>query len=88
MEKRVQALGKSVHSAGQAAFCAAMTAARKKAGLTQHQLAAKLRRPQSFVAKYENGERRVDVIEFIEICRALDADPVKLIRGLLRSFLS
>lgn len=63
-----------------------MTAARKKAGLTQHQLAAKLHRPQSFIAKYENGERRVDVVEFVEICRALDADPVKLIRNLARSF--
>jgi len=86
MGKRAQTLGKSVHSAGQAAFCAAMTAARKAAGLTQQQLAEKLRRPQSFVAKYENGERRVDVIEFIEICRILGTDPVKLIRGLVRSF--
>jgi hypothetical protein len=38
------------------------------------------RKPQSFIAKYEGGERRIDLIEFIAIARALDADPVKLFR--------
>jgi transcriptional regulator with XRE-family HTH domain len=38
--------------------------ARNKAGLEQQKLAEKFSRPQSFVAKYENGERRIDVIEF------------------------
>jgi transcriptional regulator with XRE-family HTH domain len=46
----------------------------------QQVLAERLRRPQSFVAKYEGGERRLDVIEFITISRALGADPVKLFR--------
>ncbi|MEO5567493.1 MAG: XRE family transcriptional regulator, partial [Gemmatimonadaceae bacterium] len=41
-------------------------------------------RPQSFVAKYEGGERRIDVIEFIAIARALGADPV----GLFREFVT
>jgi transcriptional regulator with XRE-family HTH domain len=36
----------------------------RKAGVTQSQLAVKLGRPQSFVAKYETGERRLDVAEF------------------------
>jgi len=36
--------------------------------------------PQSFIAKYEGGERRIDVVEFIAIARALGADPVKLFR--------
>jgi len=53
-----------------------MIKARKAAGLTQHQLAKRLRRPQSFVAKYEGGERRVDVMEFIEICKAIEVDPI------------
>src|SRR6476619_7299175 len=38
----------------------------------------RLHKPQSFVAKYEGGERRVDVLEFIEICKAIEADPHKL----------
>jgi transcriptional regulator with XRE-family HTH domain len=46
-------------------------------------LATKLRRPQSFVAKYEGGERRIDVIEFIAIARALGADPLKLFKEFL-----
>jgi transcriptional regulator with XRE-family HTH domain len=54
---------------------------RHAAGVRQQKLAAKLGRPQSFIAKYEGGERRIDVIEFIAIARALDADPVNLFRG-------
>jgi transcriptional regulator with XRE-family HTH domain len=61
-----------------------MIEARTTAGLTQHELAKRLHRPQSFVAKYEGGERRVDVIEFIEICKALEADPNKLLRVLIQ----
>jgi transcriptional regulator with XRE-family HTH domain len=60
-----------------------MVAARKQAGLTQHELARRLKRPQSFVAKYEGGERRIDVIEFVVIVRAIGADPVKLLRDLI-----
>ena len=40
-------------------------------GLTQRELAALLKRPHSFVHKSEIGERRIDPLEFIEICRAL-----------------
>jgi transcriptional regulator with XRE-family HTH domain len=71
-------IGKSVHSPDQAAFCELMIGARKAAGLTQHALALRLKKPQSFVAKYEGGERRLDVVEFIAIARALGADPLKL----------
>jgi transcriptional regulator with XRE-family HTH domain len=58
--------------------------ARKSAGLTQQEVAKRLRKPQSFVAKYEGGERRVDVVEFVTICRAIGADPAKLIKALLK----
>jgi transcriptional regulator with XRE-family HTH domain len=61
-----------------------MIAARKNAGLTQHDVAKRLRKPQSFVAKYEGGERRIDVVEFIAIMRVIGADPVRLLRALLR----
>jgi len=52
-----------------------LTSARKEAGLTQAQLAAALDRPQSYVSKYENGERSLDVIEFVAVCEALGQTP-------------
>ncbi|HJW86818.1 MAG TPA: helix-turn-helix transcriptional regulator [Candidatus Brocadiaceae bacterium] len=39
--------------------------------ITQSELAVKLARPQSYISKYENGERRLDVIEFLEIAKVL-----------------
>lgn len=44
---------------------------RKESGLSQQELADKLKRPQSFVSKYERGERKLDFIETVEICEAL-----------------
>jgi len=49
------------------------------AGLTQQQVADKLEKPQSFVAKYEKGERRLDVIEFLEIAKVLETDAIAII---------
>ena len=57
-------------------------AARREAGVTQAQLAKTLSRPPSFVAKYELGDRRLDVVEFIEIAEALKADAFALFRQL------
>jgi transcriptional regulator with XRE-family HTH domain len=74
---------KSIHSKAEATLRALLRGAREKAGLTQHELAKRLKKPQSFVAKYETGERRLDVIEFVVITRAMDADPAKLMRNLL-----
>ena len=78
MTSATRGIDKSVHSPHQAAFCELMIGARKAAGLTQHALARLLKKPQSFVAKYEGGERRLDVVEFIAIASALGADPLKL----------
>ena len=55
---------------------------RVAAKLTQTDLAARLDRPQSFVAKYEGGERRLDVIEFMEVAEAIGFDPAEFIRRL------
>ena len=60
-----------------------MVGTRKAAGLTQHALARLLKKPQSFVAKYEGGERRLDVVEFIAIARSLGADPLRLMAALV-----
>jgi transcriptional regulator with XRE-family HTH domain len=79
MTSGTRGIGKSVHSPDQAAFCALMIGTRKAAGLTQQALAVRLKKPQSFVAKYEGGERRLDVVEFVAISRVLGADPVKLL---------
>lgn len=50
-----------------------LTEARSATALTQSDLAYRLQRPQSFVSKYGCGERRLDVIEFIQVCGALGA---------------
>jgi len=54
--------------------------ARKSTGLTQVDLADRLGRPQSFVSKYERGERRLDVVEFCEVCHALGVNPVAFLQ--------
>jgi transcriptional regulator with XRE-family HTH domain len=71
---------KSLKSPDYARLIDLLVAVRHAAGIRQQALAKKLRKPQSFIAKYEGGERRIDVVEFITIARALDADPVKLFR--------
>ena len=63
-------------------FRALLVEARRKAGLTQEEVAARLERPQSFVWKVENGVRRVDVIEFLEIARAIGFSPAIFLRKL------
>jgi transcriptional regulator with XRE-family HTH domain len=72
---------KSLKSPEYARLVAMLVAVRKRVRISQQPMAKKLGRPQSFIAKYEGGERRIDVIEFIEIARALGADPVKLFRN-------
>jgi len=65
---------KSLHTPEYGFFCSLLVKAREDAGLTQADVAAQLGRPQSFVAKYERGERRLDVVEFVEVSDALKAD--------------
>ncbi|MBP3615859.1 MAG: helix-turn-helix transcriptional regulator [Alphaproteobacteria bacterium] len=53
--------------------------ARKKAGLTQKKLADMLKKNQSYISKYENGDRRLDVIEFMEVVNAIGVSPLEII---------
>lgn len=53
---------------------------RLMAGLTQKQLASAIGVPQSFVSKYEAGERRLDLVELEAICRALGVSLQELLR--------
>ena len=57
---------------------------RKAAGLTQSQLAEKLERPQSYVSKYESGERRLDIIELNAICQACSITLVAFVKRLFQ----
>ena len=75
---------KSLHTPRQQHLLELLVKLRKAHSLTQAEVARKLRRPQSFVAKYEGGERRLDVIEFIEVVRALSAEPLDVLAQLLR----
>ena len=52
---------------------------RLDAGLRQADLARELNQPQSFVSKYESGERRIDVLELREICRVLGVSLVEFV---------
>jgi transcriptional regulator with XRE-family HTH domain len=60
-------------------FRRCMITARKEAQLTQESLAKSLQKPQSFVAKYENGERRLDVVEFLIVTRVIGVNPCALL---------
>lgn len=62
---------KSIFSTGQEKLQELLRQARTEAGFTQIELAKKLERPQSFVSKYEIGERRLDLVELRQICEAL-----------------
>ena len=64
---------------------AALADARQRANMTQVELARRLGKPQSVVSAFEAGKRRVDVIEFLLIVRALGADPVEIFAEIARS---
>jgi transcriptional regulator with XRE-family HTH domain len=75
-------VSKSIFSHSYDRFRKLLVEARCAQGLTQLEVAKRLRRPQSFVSKYERGERRLDVVEFLEVSDALGVDPANLIAQL------
>ena len=70
---------KSIRSPRHQRLIDALIEARRQAELTQAELAERLERPQSFIAKIENGERRLDVVEFIDLVEAAGAQPQKIL---------
>ena len=66
------------------ALAAAVADLRRRAGLTQRGLAAALGREQNLVARIEQGQRRVDLVEWVQICRACGADPEAEVAALVR----
>ncbi len=81
-------MARSLHTADYDYFRSLLIAARERSGLTQAQVAAKMRRPQSFVSKYENGERRLDVVEFVQVCVALGVSPQSIVANLHKKRIS
>jgi transcriptional regulator with XRE-family HTH domain len=77
---------KSIHQAPYQLLCATLVKERKAIGMSQYQLAERLNKPQSFVAKIERHERRLDVIEFLEIANALQIDPCEIIRLIMATY--
>jgi transcriptional regulator with XRE-family HTH domain len=59
---------------------AILIAKREASGMTQTELAKNLGEYQSFIARLESGERRVDVIELIQLARALNFDAAAVVR--------
>lgn len=68
------------------AFRRKLIAMRQAENLTQRQLAKRLKREHSMIAKIEQGERRLDVVEFYWVCVALKHDPEKVFSELVRAF--
>jgi transcriptional regulator with XRE-family HTH domain len=57
--------------------------ARRQAGVSQDDLAARLGKPQSFVSTYESGQRRVDILEFLLILKTLGVDPASVFTAIV-----
>ena len=68
---------KSLYTPGQRKIAQAVVAMRHDAGLTQRQLAAKLRRPLNVLSRIEAGQRRVDLLEWVALCEACGVAPAK-----------
>jgi transcriptional regulator with XRE-family HTH domain len=75
---------KTLRSPRHRALCAALVAARKAAKLSQHALAARVKSSQTQIARIEIGERRLDVVEFLDITKALHLDPHNVIADLMK----
>ncbi len=72
-------MAKTIRSSGHEALREALIAARKRKGLTQEQLAKRLKQHQSFVARVESGERRIDVVELVVLARAIGVNATDLL---------
>ncbi len=77
-------MSKSVFTDAYGILLELLVETRKQAGVTQVELAKRLGRPQPFISYLERGERRIDVVEFCVIAKALGADPVTLFTQLAK----
>ena len=77
-------MGTHLRSARHKALIEAIVEARTATGLSQREFAKKLKRTNNFVWRIEAGERKVDVLEFIELARAAGIAPDELMRRVMR----
>jgi len=77
------AVSRSSHYGSYKLFLGMLRELRHENGATQEALAELLGKPQSYVSKYELGERRLDIVETFEICRALNADFAAFVQELI-----
>jgi transcriptional regulator with XRE-family HTH domain len=78
-----QCTSKTLRTRRHRALCAALKSARKAARLSQDELASRLKTSQTVIARIEIGERRIDVIEFIDLAKALRLDPHTILTELM-----
>ena len=71
---------KTIFGGAHGLFVEALISARRRAGLNQTQLGQRLGKDQKFVSLIERSQRRIDVVEWLAICRALDVEPIDLYR--------
>lgn len=74
----------SLHSDENKILVATLIKARESAGLKQAELAERLNKRQQFISRIESGLRRIDLLEFIMIARALRMDPAELLEKVVR----
>ena len=74
----------SLHSDENKILVAFLVKTRKSLSVTQVELAERLNKSQQYVSRYEGGERRIDLLEFIAIARALKLDPPQLLGQIVK----
>lgn len=77
---------KTIHSQMSEILCRKVVEIRKAAGYTQRDLAKKMGREHSFIARIELGERRLDIVELFHLCKACNVLPKKAIIDLIQKF--
>lgn len=74
----------SIRTKRHAKLVEALIEGRNRAGIRQAELARRVGKTQTFVARFESGERRIDLIEVLALCDIYSIDPCKLIRQVAR----
>lgn len=79
-------MSKSLFSKANEKFVETLISARLKAGLKQSELAEIVGKDQSYISNIERGQRRVDMLEFYILAKAMKANPVELYASAIQYF--